>query len=315
MNLHKHARLTPHGRALLVRRVQQGLRIEEAAQAAGVSVRTAYKWLRRFREEGEAGLQDRSSRPRHCPHATSSILMVSVIELRRERRTYRQIASELGLAVSTVARRLKRVGLHRLAELEPAQPVIRYEYPKPGDLLHLDIKKLGRFRQPGHRVTGDRQQKSEGAGWEFIHVAIDDASRIAFSSVHPDERATSACRALLQALRYYRSLGIHFTRVMTDNGSCYRSGCFRSLLRRLGLRHLYTKPYTPRTNGKAERFIQTSLREWAYARSYDSSEQRAAHLLPWLHHYNWHRLHASLGYQPPISRAPLPLNNVLGLHS
>ncbi|MWV16909.1 IS481 family transposase [Pseudomonas sp. L-22-4S-12] len=315
MNLHKHARLTPHGRALLVQRVQQGLRADEAAQAAGVSVRTAFKWLRRFREEGETGLLDRSSRPKHCPHATLEDLMARLIEQRRARKSYRQIASELGLAVSTVARRLKKMGLHRLAELEPARPVIRYEYPAPGDLLHLDIKKLGRFRKPGHRVTGDRKQNSEGAGWEFVHVAIDDACRIAFSSVHPDERAASACQALLQALRYYRGLGIHFARVMTDNGSCYRSRRFRHLLRRLGLRHLYTKPYTPRTNGKAERFIQTSLREWAYARSYDSSEQRAAHLLPWLHHYNWHRVHASLGYNPPISRAPLPLNNVLGLHS
>jgi len=314
MNLHKHARLTPRGRALLVRRIQQGLRVEEAAQAAGVSVRTAYKWLRRFREQGEVGLMDRSSRPQHCPHATPDTVLEQLIELRRSRKTYRQIAEALGLAVSTVARRLRRAGLHRLAELEPAPPVLRYDYPTPGDLLHLDIKKLGRFWRPGHRVTGDRQQSSDGAGWEFVHVAIDDASRIAFSSLHPDERGRSACLALLQALGYYRGLGIRFTRIMTDNGSCYRSRKFRRLLRRLGLRHLRTKPYTPRTNGKAERFIQTSLREWAYARSYESSDQRAQHLMPWLHHYNWHRPHASLGYKPPISRALLPLNNVLGLH-
>ncbi len=315
MNLHKHARLTPRGRALLVQRIEQGLRVEDAAQAAGVSVRTAYKWLRRFREEGEAGLQDRSSRPRFCPHATSDALLDRLVEQRRARKTYRQIADDLGMAVSTVARRLRKLGLHRLAELEPAPPVLRYEYAKPGDLLHLDIKKLGRFRQPGHRVTGNRQQNSDGAGWEFVHVAIDDASRIAFSSLHPDERGASACRALVQALRYYRGLGIRVIRIMTDNGVCYRSKRFRRLVRRLGLRHLWTKPYTPRTNGKAERFIQTSLREWAYACSYDTSKQRAAHLLPWLHHYNWHRPHASLGYRPPISRAPLPLNNVLGLHS
>jgi transposase InsO family protein len=315
MNLHKHARLTPRGRALLVRRIHHGLRVEEAAQAAGVSVRTAYKWLRRFREEGEAGLMDRSSRPQHCPHATPDALVEQVIEQRRARHTYRQIAIQLGLAISTVARRLRRVGLNRLAELEPAPPVVRYQYPSPGDLLHLDIKKLGRFRKPGHRVTGDRQQSSSGAGWEYVHVAIDDASRIAFSSLHPDERGRSACQALMQALRYYRNLGIHFTRIMTDNGSCYLSRKFRRLVKRLGLRHLRTKPYTPRTNGKAERFIQTSLREWAYARSYESSAQRAKHLMPWLHHYNWHRPHASLSYHPPISRAPLPLNNVLGLHS
>jgi len=314
MNLHKHARLTPSGRALLVRRILAGLRVEEAAKAAGVSTRTAYKWLRRFRDEGEAGLSDRSSRPATCPHATPEAKHRQALERRRARKTYRQIALELGLSISTVARLLKRAGLHRLADLEPAPPVIRYEYAQPGDLLHLDIKKLGRFAKPGHRVTGNRQVSSEGAGWEFIHVAIDDASRVAFSSIHPDERASSACQALLQALRYYRSLGIHFTRIMTDNGSCYRSRPFRRLVRRLGLRHLRTKPYTPRTNGKAERFIQTSLREWAYARSYESSHQRAKHLPVWLHHYNWHRLHASLGYRRPISRVALPLNNVLGLH-
>lgn len=315
MNLHKHARLTPRGRALLVQRMLNGLRVEDAAQAAGVSVRTAYKWLRRFREEGEIGLMDRSSRPHSCPHATAVALVERLIELRRSRKTYRQIAQILGLAVSTVARRLKQAGFHRLAELEPAPVVVRYEYANPGDLLHLDIKKLGRFWKPGHRVTGDRQQCSDGAGWEFMHVAIDDASRLAFTSLHPDERGSSACRALLQALRYYRGLNICFRRVMTDNGACYRSRAFQRLCARLGLKHIRTKPYTPRTNGKAERFIQTSLREWAYARSYDTSQQRAAHLLPWLHHYNWHRLHASLGYLPPISRAPLPLNNVLGLHS
>ncbi len=315
MNLHKHARLTPRGRALLVQRMLNGLRVEDAAQAAGVSVRTAYKWLKRFREEGEIGLMDRSSRPHSCPHATAIALVEQLIELRRSRKTYRQIAQILGLAVSTVARRLKQAGFHRLAELEPAPVVVRYEYANPGDLLHLDIKKLGRFWKPGHRVTGDRQQCSDGAGWEFMHVAIDDASRLAFTSLHPDERGSSACRALLQALRYYRGLNICFRRVMTDNGACYRSRAFQRLCARLGLKHIRTKPYTPRTNGKAERFIQTSLREWAYARSYDTSQQRAAHLLPWLHHYNWHRLHASLGYLPPISRAPLPLNNVLGLHS
>ena len=315
MNLHKHARLTPRGRALLVQRMLNGLRVEDAAQAAGVSVRTAYKWLKRFREEGEIGLMDRSSRPHSCPHATAIALVEQLIELRRSRKTYRQIAQILGLAVSTVARRLKQAGFHRLAELEPAPVVVRYEYANPGDLLHLDIKKLGRFWKPGHRVTGDRQQCSDGAGWEFMHVAIDDASRLAFTSLHSDERGSSACRALLQALRYYRGLNICFRRVMTDNGACYRSWAFQRLCARLGLKHIRTKPYTPRTNGKAERFIQTSLREWAYARSYDTSQQRAAHLLPWLHHYNWHRLHASLGYLPPISRAPLPLNNVLGLHS
>ena len=313
MNLHKHARLSPRGRALLVDRILiQGLRVEEAAHAAGVSVRTAYTWLKRFKEEGSGGLTDRSSRPRHCPHATAPRIVDQVLEQRRARQTYRQIAEQLSVAPSTVARLLRRAGLHRLAELEPAAPHNRYEYAAPGQLLHLDIKKLARFRQPGHRVTGNRQVNSDGIGWEYVHLAIDDHSRVAFGSIEPDERGISACRALLQAARYYRGLGVRFERVLTDNGACYRSRSFRRLVHRLGMRHLRTRPYTPRTNGKAERLVQTCLREWAYARSYANSEQRAGALPGWLHHYNWHRLHASLGYKPPITR--IPLNNVLGLH-
>lgn len=314
MNLHKHARLSPRGRALLVDRVlEQGLRVEEAAHAAGVSVRTAYKWLKRFREEGSEGLADRSSRPHGCPHATAHGVVDQLIERRRMRQTYRQIAQELGVAASTTARLLRRAGLHRLAELEPARPDNRFEYALPGQLLHLDIKKLGRFWRPGHRLTGDRAGTSAGAGWEFVHLAIDDHSRVAFGTIEPDERGTSACRALLQAVRYYRGLGVRFERVMTDNGSCYKSRRFRRLLGRLRLRHVRTRPYTPRTNGKAERLVQTALREWAYARSYIDSCQRAQALHYWLHHYNWHRPHAAVGYKPPISR--LPLNNVVGLHS
>ncbi|MDY4342207.1 leucine zipper domain-containing protein [Xanthomonas sp. LF07-6] len=263
MNLHQHARLSPRGRALLVDRILvHGLRVEEAAHAAGVSVRTAYKWLRRFKEEGTAGLMDRSSRPRHCPHAIAQSIVDQVLEQRRCRQTYRQIAGQLPVAPSTIARLLRRAGLHRLAELEPALPHNRYEYAQPGQLLHLDIKKLARFRQPGHRVTDDRTVTSRGIGWEYVHLAIRR---------------------------------------------------FRRLVRRLGLRHLRTRPYTPRTNGKAERLVQTSLREWAYARSYIDSTQRANAFPGWLHHYNWHRPHASLGYKPPISR--IPLNNVVGLHN
>ena len=314
MNLHKHARLSPRGRALLVDRILvQGLRVEEAAHAAGVSVRTAYKWLGRFRDEGLDGLTDRSSRPRHCPHATPQAVVDRVLEQRRSRQTYRQIAEHLSVAPSTIARLLRRAGLHRLAELEPAPPENRYEYAAPGQLLHLDIKKLARFRQPGHRVTGNRRIHSNGFGWDYVHLAIDDHSRVAFGSIEPDERGVSACRALLQAVRYYRGLNVHFVRVLTDNGACYRSRHFRRLVRRLGMRHLRTRPYTPRTNGKAERLVQTSLREWAYARAYADSQQRAHAFRGWLHHYNWHRPHASLGYKPPISR--IPLNNVLGLHN
>ena len=313
MNLHKHARLSPRGRALLVDRILvQGLRVEEAAHAAGVSVRTAYKWLKRFHEEGADGLVDRSSRPRNCPHATPNAVVEQVLEHRRARLTYRQIAQQLTVAPSTIARLLRRAGLHRLAELEPALPANRYEYAKPGQLLHLDIKKLGRFRKPGHRVTGDRTITSDGIGWEYVHLAIDDHSRVAFGCIEPDERGVSACRALLLAVRYYRTLGVRFERVLTDNGACYRSRRFRRLVRRLGMRHLRTRPYTPRTNGKAERLVQTCLREWAYARSYNSSDCRAVAFTHWLHHYNWHRPHASLGHHAPISR--IPLNNVVGLH-
>ena len=205
-----------------------------------------------------------------------------------------------------------RAGLNRLSHLEPARPDNRYEHEAPGDLLHLDIKKLGRFKRPGHRVTGTRQHcKNRGAGWEYVHVAIDDHSRIAFSSIHSDETGKSVCEALIKAVRYYRGLGIRYKRVLTDN----RSGRFRRLCQRLGLVHRRTRPYSPRTNGKAERFIQTILREWAYARSYESSEQRARHLLPWLHQYDWHRPHASLDYQPPISRSGLSVNNLLSSHS
>lgn len=271
---------------------------------------------RRYRQEGMAGLHTRSSRPQHSPHQVPQAKLEQMIALRRQRCTYRHISAVCGVSPATVGRWLARHGLNRLAALEPARPVLRYEHEAPGDLLHLDIKKLGRFDKPGHRVTGDRQAgTSRGAGWEYVHVAIDDHSRLAFAQLQPDETAGSACRALLQALRYYRVLGVRFKRVLTDNGACYRSHRFKRLLQRLGLEHRYTRPYTPRTNGKAERFIQTALREWAYARSYDSSEQRAVHLNPWLHEYNWHRPHASLTYLPPVSRIPLPVNNVVSLHS
>lgn len=316
MNNHKNALLTVHGRLILVRRVtEDGLRPAEAAQAMGVSSRTAFKWLRRYREEGEAGLLNRSSRPRQSPRATPRKVIRQVIKLRRQRQTYRQIAQTLRLSHSTVARILMRAGLNRLSHLEPARPDNRYEHEAPGDLLHLDIKKLGRFKRPGHRVTGSREdRKNRGAGWEYVHIAIDDHSRIAFGSIHPNEKSESACEALIKSIRYYRGLGIQIKRILTDNGAPYRSRRFKRLCRRLGLVHKRTRPYSPRTNGKAERFIQTALREWAYARSYENSVQRARHLLPWLHQYNWHRPHASLDYQPPISRSGLSVNNLLSSH-
>lgn len=317
MNNHKNARLTVYGRLLLVRRIlEDGLRPAEAAQAMGVSSRTAYKWLHRFQAEGEAGLQNRASRPQQCPHATPKYFIRRVIKLRRQRQTYRQIALALGLSQSTVARILVTAGLNRLSHLEPARPDNRYEHEAPGDLLHLDIKKLGRFKRPGHRVTGNRKRTPKrGPGWEFVHIAIDDHSRIAFGSVLPEETGRSACRALMNAIRYYRNLGIQFRSVLTDNGGAYKSKAFQRLCNRLGLVHKCTRPYSPRTNGKAERFIQTALREWAYARSYRTSEQRAQHLMPWIHQYNWHRPHASLDYQPPISRSGLTVNNLLSTHN
>ena len=316
MNLHRNARLTPKGRAILVRRmVEEGLRAEEAAQASGVSVRTAYKWLARYRSQGLGGLQDRSSRPHHSPLRTDDRRRATVRALRRSRRTYREISWITGVAHSTVGRIVQQAGLNRLAHLEPPPAANRYVYPHPGDLLHLDIKKLGRFRRPGHRVTGNRRLDSPGAGWEYVHVAIDDHSRISFAGIYPDETAHSTCQALLAALRYFQTLGVTFTRVMTDNGACYRSKRFARLCRRLKLRHIKTQPYTPRTNGKAERFIQTALHEWAYARAYDSSDARAEHLPLWLHRYNWHRPHASLKYQPPIHSLNIPLNNVVSFHS
>lgn len=315
MNNHKNARLTVHGRALLVNRVvEQGIRPAEAAKASGVSLRTAYKWLARYREEGFAGLINRSSRPANCPHAVTPKDQAKIVALRKARHSCHRICRETGISASTISRLLRRNGLGRLASLEPAPPLVRYEYEQPGDLLHLDIKKLGRFERPGHRVTGNQRRNSRRAGWEFLHVAIDDHSRLGFSCVRRRQDGIDACKALLEALRYYQSLNIRFTRVMTDNGSCYISRKFQRLCQRLKLKHLRTKPYTPRTNGKAERFIQTSLREWAYSRSYDSSLHRAAHLRAWLHDYNWHRPHASLNYLPPISRAK-SVNNLVALHN
>lgn len=316
MKIHKNARLTPKGREILVCRiVNEGLRIEEAAQASGVSVRTAYKWLARYRAQGREGLKDGSSRPVRCPHRTPEAQRAAILSLRRERRTYREISRSTGVAPSTVARIVKQAGLNRLSHLDPAVAAHRYVWPHPGDLLHLDIKRLGRFVRPGHRVTGDRRHSSRGAGWEYVHVAIDDHSRASFACIQPAETAHSACSALLDALRYFRTLGVAFTRVMTDNGACYRSRGFAKLCRRLKLRHIRTRPYTPRTNGKAERFIQTALHEWAYARAYDNSGERGEYLPRWLHRYNWHRPHASLKYQTPIQSLNIPLNNLVGLHN
>ena len=317
MNIHKNARLTPLGRERIVMQVLSGQTPEAAAHAAGVCPRTVRKWVERFRNEGPEGLKDRSSRPHRLRSPTPETVVAEVERLRRQRFTGKQIAAELGISPATVSRVLRRLGLNRISALEPAEPVRRYERQHPGELIHIDIKKLGRFDRVGHRITGDRrgQSNSRGVGWEFVHVAIDDASRIAFSQILPDEKKESAIAFLRAAVAYYASLGITVARVMTDNGSCYRSAAFRQTCRDLGLRHIRTRPYTPKTNGKAERFIQTALREWAYAQAYPTSEHRGDELPRWLHRYNWHRPHGSLKSKPPISRLALTQDNLLRLHT
>ncbi|HUJ82153.1 MAG TPA: IS481 family transposase, partial [Candidatus Acidoferrales bacterium] len=317
MDIHQNARLTPLSRAELVRRVLQDGQSKAAVAAAfGVCPKTVAKWVERYQKEGPDGLLDRSSRPQRSPRQTQNEAVARIETLRRERRTGQQIAQEVGVSTTTVSRVLHRLGLNRLESLEPAEPVRRYERERPGELIHIDIKKLGRFNRIGHRITGDRQgqSNSRGVGWEFVHVVIDDASRIAFAEILPSEKKECAVAFLKAAVAYYKKLGVTVERVMTDNGSCYRSKAFGKTCKALGLRHIFTKPYTPKTNGKAERFIQTSLREWAYATAYESSKQRRDHLPIWLHRYNWHRPHTSLKAKPPISRLSIPMDNLLSLH-
>lgn len=315
MNYHQNARLTVRSREELIRRVEAGSSLQLVAAEFGISPKTAGKWVRRFREQGPAGLKDRSSRPKRLRQPTSPEKVRLVEALRRERWTGWRIALQTGLSRATVSRILRRLKLSRMSDLEPPAVVERYEHAAPGDLLHLDIKKLGRIIRPSHRVTGNRRDSVEGAGWEHVHVAIDDHSRIAFSAVLPDERQESVLAFLRDALAYYHRFGICFRAVLTDNGSAYRSRAFAAECRRLGIKHYFTRPYTPRTNGKAERFIQTALREWAYARAYQNSWERSQSLPSWLHQYNWHRPHASLGLSPPVSRSGLDRNNLLRLHS
>lgn len=262
-------------------------------------------------------MTDRSSRPASSPRRTAEALVARIVGLRRQRLTGKHIAMQTGVSPATVSRVLRRAGLSRMKDIEPAEPVVRYEYGEPGGLIHLDIKRLGRFQRVGHRITGDRtgQSSSRGVGWEYVHVCIDDASRIAFTDIFPDEKAVSSIAFLKAAVAYYKHLGVTVTRVMTDNGSCYIAKEFAKACRALGLKHIRTRPYTPKTNGKAERFIQTALREWAYARAYPSSEHRKTHLPEWTHMYNWHRPHGGLKSQTPISRLGLNRDNLLRLHS
>jgi transposase InsO family protein len=317
MDTHKNAPLTPKGREAMVRCViDGGLGKAATARQFNTTPKTVAKWVDRFRADGVDGLRDRSSRPLSLPGQTAPATCAAVEALRRQRYTGKQIAAEVGVSPATVSRILRRLGLNRMRDLEPAEPVRRYEREHPGDMIHLDIKKLGRFDKIGHRITGDRtgQSNGRGVGWEYVHVCIDDNSRVAFSQILPDEKAVSAVAFLSAAVAYYKSLGVTVTRVMTDNGSCYKAFDFRDACIELGLKHVRTKPYTPKTNGKAERFIQTALREWAYAQAYPTSDRRADELPVWLHRYNWHRPHGGIKSKTPISRLALTEDNLLRLH-
>ena len=312
-NMHANAKLTPKMRAQLVQRhLASGNSLRRTATAFSVSEKTVRKWLARASVANfPARLEDHTSVPRHQPRKTSAQLEAQILTLRRQRRSYAQILMVLPISKASLSRILRRHGLHRLVALDPPQPpVVRYERSTPGELLHLDIKKLGRFLQPGVRATGDRSHRNRGAGVESLHVAIDDHTRLAFATLFPNEKIPSVLTALQQALAFYQAHGITIQAVLTDRGSSYRSKLFAAACHQLGLQHLFTRPYRPQTNGKAERFIQTLTREWAYARSYDSSDHRALCLPLYLHDYNFHRPHSALNAQPPASRLPKTADNV-----
>jgi transposase InsO family protein len=322
MRLHGNARTCPRSRRLLVMRVLEGgWAVTAAAEAAGVSARTASKWVARFRVEGEAGLVDRSSRPHASPNETPAERVQAIMILRRLRFTAAEISHTLGMPLSTVSVVLCRIGLGKLSRLDPPEPANRYQRPHPGELVHIDIKKLARIDGAGHRVHGDRgrQKKRRGhkrIGYEYVHVCVDDATRLAYVEVLPDEKARTAVGFLRRARIWYRRHGVRIQRVMTDNGACYLSALHALACRRLGLRHLRTRPRRPRTNGKAERFIRTLLAGWGYGAIYASSRERADALAGWLHTYNHTRPHGSLGHQPPIRRLQaLTVNNLPGSYS
>jgi transposase InsO family protein len=302
MNLHSGARSCPASRALLIERIQDGSPVAVAARTLGMSRRTAYKWIARHAEEGESGLQDRSSRPRSMPTALRVEETCCIVLLRRSRLTAAQIATSLEIPRSTVARVLKQRGLHRLKALDDQTPPQRYTRRHPGDLLHLDVKKLGRITGfYGHRITGNRSRRRRGAGWDFVHVAIDDASRLAYAEVLSNEHGDTSAAFLARAIAWFKRKGIRVRRVLTDNGSGYISACFGLACAQLKIRHLRTRPYRPQTNGKAERFIQTLMREWAYVRPYRTSKLRAGVLPLFLGYYNDERPHGSLGGRSPVS--------------
>lgn len=315
MNIHKNARLTYARRLEMVRSIiERGLTPRRAALQAGVSEPTARKWLGRYLAEGAAGLKDRSSRPKYSPTSIRPETALAVVELRRRRLTQARIAQTISVSKSTVGRVLRRARLSRLRDLEPSEPVVRYEHEHPGDLIHIDTKKLGRIERMGKRVPGSSRSPI-GAGWEYLFVALDDHARIGFTDMYPDEAKASAVQFLHNTVAYFRSLGVRPQRILTDNGSAFRSKDFGKACGLLKLKHTFTRPYRPQTNGKAERFIQSALREWAYGIAYHHSSERTAMLERWTHHYNWHRPHQGIKGLAPISRLAQSQNNLLTLHS
>ena len=303
MRLHRNAKTTPKGRALLITRVTElTWPMAQAARASGISERTAYKWLARYRAEGLGGLEDRRSAPHHRPHGTRAPLERWIVALRGGRLSGPAIAQRTGIARATVGNVLRRHGLGTLPPRVPKPPVRRYERARPGELVHIDTKALGRFAQVGHRITGDWHHRRRGSGWEHVHVCIDDATRVAYVEVLPTLQLADALGFLARARAWFAARGVRIEAVMSDNGSAYRSRAFAAECAATGLRHLRTRPYTPRTNGKAERFIQTLLREWAYRTAYPTSACRRRALGPWLRYYNHRRPHTALGYRPPFAR-------------
>ena len=301
MNSHKNAKLTVRSREEMVRRMQH----EPAAKVAagyGVSLRTARKWKSRHAHGGQDALADRSSRPRRCRNKLSELDFCQIYTLRKERKTGDEIALRLGICRSSVFRVLRQLACSRLSSLEHKEPIQRYQWENPGQMLHLDIKKLGKIDGVGHRKAGTRQVHRRRPGWEYLHVCVDDASRAAYTAVLPDETAESAVEFLWFAVSWYASHGIKIERILTDNGSCYRSRKFRDACREFGITHKRTRPYRPQTNGKAERFIRTAMQEWAYAATYTHSWKRTAYLPIWTHRYNFLRPHSALGRRPPASR-------------
>ena len=316
MNTHKNARLTFARRQEMVQdMIERRVSPVAAGAAQGVSAPTARKWLGRFLAQGEAGLRDASSRPRVSPRAIASERALVIVELRRRRLTQARIARSVGVSESTVSRVLSRAGLARWSDLEPSAPSVRYEHRHPGDMVHLDTKKLGRIVRMGHRITGDPRDNVNGAGWEFLFVAIDDHARLSFTQMKPDECTPSAVAFLRATVTHFAGLGVTVRRILTDNGSAFRSKRFARACLLLQLKHSFTRPYRPQTNGKAERFIQSALREWAYAIPYGRSSERTAMLKRWTHHYNWHRPHQGIGGLAPISRLQRSRKNLLTLHT